>query len=106
MISFKEFKKLDLRVGKIIEAERVEGADKLLKLKVDLGKEERQLVAGIAKFYQPENLIGRELIVVANLEPKTLMGIESQGMLLAASVEGRPVILEPDEEVPPGTKIF
>jgi len=97
---------LDLRVGKIIEAERVEGADKLLKLKVDLGKEERQLVAGIAKFYQPENLIGRELIVVANLEPKTLMGIESQGMLLAASVEGRPVILEPDEEVPPGTKIF
>jgi len=106
MISFKEFKKLDLRVGKIIEAERVEGADKLLKLKVDLGEEERQLVAGIAKFYQPENLIGRELIVVANLEPKTLMGIESQGMLLAASVEGRPVILEPDEEVPPGTKIF
>ena len=97
---------MDLRVGKIIEAERVEGADKLLKLKVDLGEEERQLVAGIAKFYQPENLIGRELIVVANLEPKTLMGIESQGMLLAASVEGRPVILEPDEEVPPGTKIF
>jgi methionine--tRNA ligase beta chain len=62
-------------------------------------------VAGIAKFYQPEDLIGREIVVVVNLEPKTLMGIESQGMLLAADVEGRPVLLRPDKEVPPGTKI-
>ena len=104
-INFEEFQKIDLRVGKIIEAERIEGTDKLLKLKVDLGEEKRQLVAGIAKFYQPEDLIEKEIIVVANLEPKTFREIESQGMLLAADVEGRPVILKPDEEVPPGTKV-
>jgi len=104
-INFEEFQKIDLRVGKIIEAEKIEGTDKLLKLKVDLGGEKRQLVAGIAKFYQPEDLIGKEIIVVANLEPKILRGIESQGMLLAADVEGKPVLLKPDKEVPPGTKI-
>ncbi len=105
-INFEEFQKIDLRVGKIIEAERIEGTDKLLKLKVDLGEEKRQLVAGIAKFYQPEDLIGKEIVVVVNLEPKTFRGIESQGMLLAADVEGKPVILKPDKEVPPGTKIY
>jgi len=104
-INFEEFQKIDLRVGKIIEAEKIEGTDKLLKLKVDLGEEERQLVAGIAKFYQPEDLIGKEIVVVANLEPKILRGVESQGMLLAADVEGKPVLLKPDQEVPPGTKI-
>ena len=104
-INFEEFQKIDLRVGKIIEAERIKGTDKLLKLKVDLGEEKRQLVAGIAKFYQPEDLIEKEIIVVANLEPKTFREIESQGMLLAADVEGRPVIFKPDEEVPPGTKV-
>ena len=104
-INFEEFQKIDLRIGKIIEAEKIEGTDKLLKLKVDLGEEERQLVAGIAKFYQPEDLIGKEIVVVANLEPKTLRGVESQGMLLAADVEGKPVLLKPDQEVPPGTKI-
>jgi len=104
-INFEEFQKIDLRVGKIIEVEKVEGTDKLLKLKVDLGEEKRQLVAGIAKFYQPEDLVGKEIVVVVNLEPKTFRGIESQGMLLAADVQGRPVILKPDEEVPPGTKV-
>ncbi len=105
MVNFNEFQKIDLRVAKIVEAEKVEGADKLLKLKVDLGEEKRQLVAGIANFYQPEDLIGKEIVVVTNLEPKTLMGIESQGMLLAADVKGQPVLLKPDKEVPPGTKI-
>lgn len=105
MISFEEFQKIDLRVGKIVEVEKVEGTDKLLKLKIDLGAEKRQLVAGIAKFYQPKDLIGREIVVVVNLEPKTLIGIESQGMLLAADFEGKPVLLKPDEEVSPGTKI-
>jgi len=104
-INFEEFQKIDLRIGKIIEAERIEGADKLLKLKVDLGEEKRQLVAGIAKFYQPEDLIGKEIVVVANLEPKIFRGVESQGMLLAGDVEGKPVLLKPDEEVPPGTKV-
>ena len=105
MISFEEFQKIDLRIGKIVEVEKVEGSNKLLKLKVDLGDEKRQLVAGIAKFYQPKNLIGREIVVVVNLEPKILKGIESQGMLLAADFEGRPVLLKPDAKVLPGTKI-
>jgi len=105
MISFEEFKKLDLKAGKIIEAERVKGSDNLLKLKVNLGQEIRQIVAGIAQFYKAEDLVGKEIIVVANLEPKTIFNLESHGMLLAADVEGRPVILIPDKEVPPGTKV-
>jgi methionine--tRNA ligase beta chain len=104
-IKFDDFQKIDLRVGKVSDAKKVEGSEKLLKLIVDLGNEERQLVAGIAKYYRPEDLIGKEIVVVANLEPKNLMGIESQGMLLAADVNGEPVILIPEKEVPPGTKI-
>jgi methionine--tRNA ligase beta chain len=105
MISFEDFQKIDLRVAKIIKAEKIEGSEKLLKLEVNLGKEVRQIVAGIAKFYQPEDLIGKEIVVVVNLESKKLMGIESQGMLLAAEKDGKPVILIPEKEVPPGTKI-
>jgi methionine--tRNA ligase beta chain len=113
MISFEEFQKIDLRVAKIIKAEKIEGSEKLLKLIVDLGndpstgsgQEIRQIIAGIAKFYKPEDLVGKEIVVVANLEPKKLMGLESQGMLLAAEKDGEPVILIPEKEVPPGTKI-
>jgi methionine--tRNA ligase beta chain len=104
-IKFEDFQKIDLRIGKISKAEKIEGSEKLLKLIIDLGSEKRQLVAGIAKYYKPEDLIGKEIVVVANLEPKNLMGIESQGMLLAADVDGEPVILIPEKEVPPGTKI-
>jgi len=105
VVRFEDFQKIDLRVGKILEAQKIEGSEKLLKLIVDLGNEKRQLVAGIAKHYKPENLIGKEIVVVVNLEPKKIMGIESQGMLLAADVNGEPVILIPEKEVPPGTKI-
>jgi len=105
MISFEDFQKIDLRVAKVIEAKRVENSEKLLKLKIDLGKEERMILAGIAKFYKPEDLIGKEIVVVANLEPKVLFGLESQGMLLAADNQGEPVLLKPDKEIPPGTKI-
>jgi methionine--tRNA ligase beta chain len=105
MISFEDFQKIDLRVAKIIKAEKIEGSEKLLKLEVNLGKEIRQIVAGIAKFYQPEDLVGKEIVVVANLEPKKLMGLESQGMLLAADDNGKPIILIPEKEVAPGTKI-
>ncbi|MDD3399598.1 MAG: methionine--tRNA ligase subunit beta [Candidatus Paceibacterota bacterium] len=104
-INFDEFKKVDLRVAKILKAERVEGSDKLLRLEVDLGEEQRQILAGIGKEYEPESLVNREIIVVANLEPRTMMGLESQGMLLAASIEGKPVILTTDKEVPPGSEI-
>jgi len=105
MISFEDFQKLDLRVGKIIEAERVEGTDKLIRLEVDLGGEWRQLVAGVGEAYGPKELKGKEIVVVANLEPKIIKGIESQGMLLAAACEGKPVILIPEKEVPPGEKV-
>lgn len=105
MIKFEDFQKVDLRIGKIIKAEKIEDSEKLLKLNVDFGEEKRQLVAGIAKFYSPESLIGKEIVVVFNLEPKKIRGIESQGMLLAADFGGKPVLLIPEKEVPPGTKI-
>ena len=104
-ISFEEFQKISLRVVKILKAEKIEGSDKLLRLEIDLGEEKRQLVAGIAQFYQPDSLVGREIVVIVNLEPRVIFGLESQGMLLAADNKGQPVILKPDKEVPPGTKI-
>ena len=86
-----------------MEAEVVEGSEKLLKLKVDLGAEARQIIAGIGKVYPPETLVGREIVIVANLEPRELMGLESQGMLLAADNASVPVLFSPDSEVPPGS---
>ncbi len=104
MITIDDFKKVELRVGKVLAAERVEGSDKLIKLQVDLGEEKRQIVAGIGLGYTPDILVGRQIIVVANLEPRMLMGLESQGMLLAASND-HPVLLRPDEDVAPGASI-
>jgi methionyl-tRNA synthetase len=87
LISIEDFKKVKLRTAKIIEAEAVPKSEKLVKLKVDLGNEQRQILAGIAKHYAPESLIGKTIVVVANLKPAKLMGMESQGMLLAANAE-------------------
>ena len=101
-ISYDDFRKVDLRIGKILAAEEVAGAEKLLKLTVDLGAEKRQLVAGIKKQYPCGDLVGRQIVVVANLAPRMVMGVESQGMLLAASDEAGPVILRPDKDVLPG----
>jgi len=104
-ISIEDFDKVELKIGKIMAAERVEKSDKLIKLKVDIG-EERQVVAGIGKAYDPEYLVGKEIVVVANLKPAKLMGVESRGMLLAASDEnGKPSILILDREVKPGTRV-
>lgn len=106
MISYNDFQKLDLRVVKILEAERIYGSEKLLKLQVDLGEEKRQIIAGIGRVYLPENLIGRQIVIITNLESKILLGEESQGMLLAASDEkGNPILLIPDNEVFSGAKI-
>lgn len=106
MISIEDFKKSELRVGKVISAERIEGSDKLLKLMVDLGSDSRQILGGIASQYEPEQLIGKEVIVVANLEPRMLRGLESQGMILCADdAEGHPVILSPERKVPPGSAV-
>ncbi|MFN5176242.1 MAG: methionine--tRNA ligase subunit beta, partial [Ignavibacteria bacterium] len=87
LISIEDFKKVKLRTAKIIEAEAVPKSEKLVKLKVDLGNEQRQILAGIAKHYAPEALIGKTIVIVANLKPAKLMGMESQGMLLAANAE-------------------
>ncbi len=104
-ISFGDFQKLDIRIGRVKAAERVEGTDKLVKLTIDMGDEERTLVAGIADTYSPEEMIGKEIPVLANLEPKNIRGIESRGMILAVDVDGRAVLLHPDKEVPAGAKI-
>jgi methionine--tRNA ligase beta chain len=104
MINFDDFKKVELKVAKVLSAERVEGSEKLLKLSLDLGTEQRQIVAGVGKAYSPETIIGMEIVIVANLEPRALMGVESNGMLLAAS-DAEPVLLVPHKEVPPGTGI-
>jgi len=104
-ISYDDFAKLDLRVGKVLAAEAVEGSEKLVKLSVSLGEETRQILAGIRKYYPPEALAGREIVVVANLEPRKLMGFESQGMLLAAGDENGIVLLVPEKEAAPGAGI-
>lgn len=102
-----EFKQSDLRVGKILSAERVDGSEKLLRLQVDLGESEpRQIVSGIAKAYTPEELAGKSVVIIANLDPRMMMGFESRGMLLAASdADGKPVVLTLEREVAPGTKV-
>jgi len=105
MINIDDFKKIELKVAKVISAERVEGSDKLLKLEVGLGEEKRQIIAGIGKVYNPEDLVGKEIVIVANLEPRSLMGLESQGMVLAANAESGPVLIMPDKEVVPGTEL-
>lgn len=105
MITIDDFAKLDLRVGVIKKAEKVEKADKLLQLKVDLGNEVRQVVSGIAKYYQPEQLIGKQVILVANLKPVKLRGIESSGMILAASDDNGLVLGTLDGMVKPGSKV-
>jgi methionyl-tRNA synthetase len=105
-ISIDDFAKVELRVAQVKTAERVKGADKLLRLEVDLGTEVRQLVAGIAEAYEPEKLIGRKVIIVANLAPRKLRGLESNGMVVAASPEGgKPVLASFLEDVPVGTRL-
>ncbi len=106
-ISFDEFAKIDLRVARVLEAGLHPNADKLLVLKVDLGTEQRQLCAGIRGHYDPASLVGRLIIVVANLAPRMMRGLESQGMLLAASSpdHSRVILIQPDAEIEPGSKV-
>ncbi len=104
-ISIDEFAKLDLRVAKVLEAEKVEGADKLLKLKLEMGGETRQVVSGIARYYKPEELVGKKVILVANLKPAKLRGIESQGMILAAADDENLVLAGLDKDMPTGTQV-
>jgi len=105
-IGIEDFSKIELRVGQVKVAEKVKGADKLLRLEVDIGTEVRQLVAGIAEAYAPETLIGRKVVIVANLAPRKLRGLESNGMIVAASIEGgKPVLASFLEDVPVGARL-
>jgi methionyl-tRNA synthetase len=106
-ISIDDFTKVEMRVGIVKSAEKIAGADKLLKVMVDIGDEVRQVLAGIAQFYTPEELVGRKVVVVVNLAPRKMRGQESNGMIVAASVgdEGRPVLATFTEDVPAGAKL-
>lgn len=106
MITIEDFRKVELRVATVKSAEPHPNADRLMVLRVDLGDEERQICAGIRNHYAPEDLVGKQIVVVANLEPAKLRGFESQGMLLAASsAEGGVIVLTPDKPVQAGAKI-
>ena len=96
---------MELRAAKITAAEKIAGSKKLVRLQVDLGTESRQVVAGIADAYEAEALVGKTVIVVANLKPAKLMGVESNGMVLAGSIDGKAVLCSFDAEVAPGTKV-
>ena len=104
-IDISEFARVQLRAAKVTAAEKVEGSKKLIKLQVDLGSESRQVVAGIAESYAPEALVGKTVVLVANLKPAKLMGVESNGMVLAGSIDGKAVLCSFDAEVAPGTKV-
>ena len=104
-ITIDDFMKVKLRVGRVLEAEKVAGADKLLKLIVDIGTEKRTVLAGIALVYAPEALVGRSVVVVVNLAPRKMRGVESQGMILAADDSGRPIVVGFESEVPPGAVV-
>jgi methionyl-tRNA synthetase len=105
-IIYEDFSKLDLRVGKIVSAEKVEKADKLLKLEVDLGFEKRTVVSGIAMHYKPEDIVGKQVVVVVNLAPRKMRGIESKGMILMAeSSDGRLHFVNPEEAINPGAGV-
>jgi methionyl-tRNA synthetase len=104
-ITIADFGKVDLRVAEVLAAEPLPKSKKLLKLTVSLGSEQRTVVAGIAEHYAPADLVGKKVVIVANLEPAKLMGVESNGMVLAGSVEGSLAVLTLDRDLPPGAKV-
>jgi methionyl-tRNA synthetase len=107
MITIEQFQQIELRVATVLVAERIEGAGRLLKLQIDLGTEQRQIVAGIAKFYSPDELVGKQLVIVANLQPAVIRGVESNGMLLAASSDDgtQLAFVTPQRLVPNGGRV-
>lgn len=106
-VSFADFQKIDIRVGEIKSAEEIEGADKLYKIIVDIGSEERILVAGVKQFYPKDEIIGKKLLILTNLEPKVIRGVESHGMILAAHTEDRSqlTLTAVDKDIPVGAKV-
>lgn len=105
MANIDDFQKLSIKIGTIRKAEAVEGSSKLLKLDIDLGHEKRQILAGIGEKYDPKDLKGKQIPILANLDSRMMMGLESQGMILAADVDGEPVLLHPDTKIANGTSV-
>jgi tRNA-binding protein len=104
-ITYDDFVKLDIRIAKILGTEKIPGKSKIIKGIIDLGEEKREVIIGGAEYYQPEDLVGKTVVVIANLEPRKIAGFESNAMLLAADVNDKPFWLTVNEEVPLGTKI-
>jgi methionine--tRNA ligase beta chain len=104
-VTFNDFEKLSFKVGKITVAERIPGMKKILKVQVDIGDKVAQAIGGGAEYYEPGSFVGKRVVVLTNMEPKTIAGVKSEVMLLAADLEGKPVWLTVDEDVPPGTKV-
>jgi methionyl-tRNA synthetase len=105
LISFDDFTDLDLRVAEVLEAEKIEGSNKLLKVKLDIGDEKRQVVAGIARHYEAEEIIGKKVIMVANLEPATIFGVKSNGMVLAASNDEKLTLATVEGDISSGSSV-
>ncbi len=105
-ITFEDFKKVEIRIGKVLKVEKIENADKLLKLQVDFGEFQRQIVSGIAESFIPEELVGKKLPFIVNLEYRKFKGEESQGMLMAIDANDKTVLLEPAEDVKEGTEVI
>ena len=104
-ITYDDFAKLDLRIAKIVNTEKIPGKSRIIKGIIDLGEEKREVIIGGAEYYQPEDLVGKMVVVIANLEPRKIAGFESNAMLLAADVNDKPFWLTVNEDVPLGTKI-
>ena len=106
MIEFSDWQKIEVKIGTVLEAQKIDKSDKLLQLSVDFGDEKRQVVSGIAESYAPEDIIGKQFAFVVNLNPRTIFGIESEAMILAAHSENdKAVLLSPIEKVEPGSKV-
>jgi methionine--tRNA ligase beta chain len=106
MITFDDFRKLEIKIGKVISVEKVPDTDKLLKIIFDMGTEKRQIIAGIAEFFPDlTKLIGKEMPVLVNIEPRTFRGQTSHGMIIVADLDGRPILLTPEEDIPPGSMV-
>ncbi len=105
MVSLEQFKEMDIRIGKVLKVEDVQGADKLYVITVDIGEETRKMIAGIKLWYTKEDLVGKNVVVLVNLEPKVIRGVESKGMLLATLYDNNLSIVTTDRNVPPGSKV-
>jgi len=104
-INFEDFLKVDLRLGKIVEAEKVEGSVKIIKTIIDLGETKKQILAGIGEYYNPEDLINKNVVIVANLSPKKIMGMDSEGMILALKDENNLSLLFTDKDIKIGSRV-